>query len=120
MKKTNGAAAVLRRSWQMVSPYRGKIYLGAVCALLATGLSAISAYTLRVLVDDILPMKRAEPLWPIQFVFIGAVLCSSLMTVLQSFFFAQAGKRANGTCVPGCSGGCSGRTRWSGRKRRKR
>ena len=94
MKKTNGAAAVLRRSWQMVSLYRGKIYLGAVCSILATGLSAISAYTLRVLVDDILPMKRAEALWPIQFVFIGAVLCSSLMTVLQSFFFAQAGEKS--------------------------
>lgn len=94
MKKTNGAAAVLRRSWKMVSPYRGKIYLGAVCSILATGLSAISAYTLRVLVDDILPMKRAEALWPIQFVFIGAVLCSSLMTVLQSFLFAQAGEKS--------------------------
>ena len=61
MKKTNGAAAVLRRSWQMVSPYRGKIYLGAVCSLLATGLSTISAYTLRVLVDG----ETDDARWPL-------------------------------------------------------
>lgn len=36
--------SVLQRSWDMIAPYRGKVFLGAFCALLATFFSVVSSY----------------------------------------------------------------------------
>ena len=86
--------SVLRRSWDMIAPYRRKVFLGVFCALLATFFSVVSSYTLRILVDDILPAGKIQMLWPIQFVFIGAVFAGSLLSIAQSVLFAQASEGA--------------------------
>lgn len=92
--KEYGAAAVLKRSWKMVSPYRLLIYLGILLSFIMILLATVSSYTLRILVDDILPNRKIEFLWPIQFVFIGAVLIENLFSILRRKLFSSASQRS--------------------------
>ena len=82
--------SILGRSWKMVSPYRLFICLGILLSFIIILLSTVSSYTLRVLVDDILPNRKMEFLWPIQFVFIGAVLIENLLSILRKRLFSSA------------------------------
>lgn len=88
-----GSISVLRRSWKIVSPYRSLIYLGILFSFIMILLSTVSCYTLRILVDDILPEKRMDFLWPIQFVFIGAVLIENSLGVLRRKLFCSASQK---------------------------
>lgn len=86
--------SILGRSWKMVSPYRLFICLGILLSFIIILLSTVSSYTLRVLVDDILPNRKMEFLWPIQFVFIGAVLIENLLSILRKRLFSSASQKS--------------------------
>lgn len=94
MTKKYSAANILGRSWKMVSPYRVFIYAGILLSFFIILLSTISSYTLRILVDDILPNRKMEFLWPIQFVFIGAVLVENLLGILRKRLFSSASQKS--------------------------
>lgn len=94
MKKETQSKSVLLRSWRLVSPDRYLIISAMFCSFVASLCSVVSGYTLRILVDDVLPMKKLELLWPVQFLFIGAVLVQNCLDLLHTYQLDKVGQRA--------------------------
>ena len=74
-----------------LSKQKGKIGFGVLFAFLATLFSISSAYTLKILVDDILIANEPKGLWPIQGIFILLVLLNCGFTLARDKFFLHVG-----------------------------
>lgn len=90
MDEKNSTLSAMRRSWKLVFPYRRKVYGGVMLSFFTAGLSIVSSYTLSILVDFVFPEKRMDLLWPIQFLFLGAVLLESVLGLWQTRLFSTA------------------------------
>lgn len=75
---------------------RRSVALSLLFSVLSIALSLGSSYTLKILVDDVLVGHRVEWLWPIQGIFILAVVLGNGARLLETQFALRAATRVTG------------------------